>query len=201
MKIVFFGDSVTEAGRDKSDPSSLGEGYVKIAAGKLRPLYPDRPLAFVNRGVSGDRTKELLARFDRDVVGEKPDVVVMGIGINDVWHRFSHGLVTTPDEFRENYTLLVEKIKATGATLLLLEPYLLNVMDKQRLRPSLNKFNAIIREIAEREQVTLIPLDEIFTGVTQDIAASQFAADGIHPTHRGCRYIADLVVKELKKIL
>lgn len=201
MKIVFFGDSITDAGRDRETPADLGEGYVKIAAGKLRPLYPERALEIVNRGVSGDRTEQLVARLQTDVVEEKPDVVVMEVGINDVWHRFLTGAVVTPEEFKHNYSALVASIKETGATLILLEPYLLKAMDKQRLRPILNNFNKIIREIAAKEGVTLIPLDEIFTGLSQDIEPTQFAADGIHPTHRGCRYIADLVIKELKKIL
>lgn len=46
-----------------------------------------------------------------------------------------------------------------------------------------------------------MPVDEIFMGVTQDIDPAQFATDGVHPTHRGCRYIADLLIKELKKCL
>ena len=201
MKIVFFGDSITDADRDRQNPNDLGDGYVKIAASKLRPLYPDCPPEIINRGVGGDRTEQLLKRVKGDVVEEQPEVVVMEVGINDVWSRFTGGPVVTPEEFRNNYAALVDTIKGTGAKLLLLQPYLLKVMDKQRLRPVLNEFNKIICEIAAREKVTLIALDEIFTGVTQDIAASQFAADGIHPTHRGCRYIADLVIKELKKIL
>ena len=55
--------------------------------------------------------------------------------------------------------------------------------------------------IAREKNLALIPADEIFAGVTQDISPDKFAHDGIHPTHRGCRYLADLVIKELKKIL
>ena len=121
--------------------------------------------------------------------------------VNDVWHRFLLGKEVTPEQFTENYEKLVEIIKGTGASLLLLQPFVLNMEDKPRLRPYLNKFNAIISSIAAREELPLIPLDEIFTGLTQDIKPEQFSVDGVHPTHRGCRYIADLVIKELKKYL
>ncbi len=204
MKIVFFGDSVTESNRNLSDPYDLGEGYVKLAAGKLRLLYPDAELELVNRGVGGDRTAELLARVQRDVVEEHPDIVVLAVGINDVWHRFllpGSGRGVTLEEFAANYGRLVEIIKGTGARLLLLQPFALNMDDKARLRPWLGQFNGAIAEIAAREKLTLIPLDEIFRGLTQDIAPSQFTVDGVHPTHRGCRYIADPVIKELKKYL
>ena len=201
MKIVFFGDSVTCSGRNLLDPTDLGVGYVKIAAGKLRLLYPDLPLEFVNCGVDGDRTAELLARVQTDVADEKPDIVIMCAGVNDVWHRFLLGKEVTVEEFTDNYEKLVSAIKGTGAKLILLQPFVLDMDDKHRLKPYLKKFNEVIREIAEREELPLVPLDEIFTGLTQDIPPAQFSVDGVHPTHRGCRYIADLVIKELKRYL
>ena len=195
-KIVFFGDSITESGRNHMDENDLGVGYVKIAAGKLRLLYPDTRFCFVNRGNGGERTAELVARVEKDVVAEKPDYVVLEVGINDVWCRFSRGEEVTPEAFRANYEKLTDAILATGAKLYLIQPYALKMGDKQRFR-----FNDIIREIAREKNLTLIPVDEIFTGVTQDIDPAQFSTDGVHPTHRGCRYIADLLIKELKKCL
>lgn len=201
VKVVFFGDSITDSGRNKLDPDDLGVGYVKIAAGKLRLLYPDTEFRFLNRGVGGDRTAELLERVQRDVVDEKPDYVVLEVGINDVWCRFSRGEEVTPEAFRSNYLSLVETILATGAKLFLIQPYVLKMADKQRFRPYLERFNEIIYEIAREKDIVLVPVDEIFMGVTQDIDPAQFSADGVHPTHRGCRYIADLLIKELKKCL
>ena len=201
VKIVFFGDSITESGRNLLDPEDLGVGYVKIAAGKLRPLYPDTNFKFVNRGVGGERTAELLKRVKKDVVDENPDYVVLEVGINDVWCRFSRGEEVTPETFRANYLSLVDTILATGAKLFLIQPYALKMGDKQRFRPFLSRFNEAIREIAQEKDIALVPVDEIFMGVTQDIDPAQFATDGVHPTHRGCRYIADLLIKELKKCL
>ena len=201
MKIIFFGDSITDAARDRSDPAALGDGYVKIAADKLRLLYPETGFEILNRGCGGEKTKELLARIEKDVIAEDPDVVVLEVGINDVWHRFLGGEVVTAEEFRKNYEKLVKLLKGTHAKIILLQPYALRVGDKQRFRPYVDAFNTIIQEIAVRENLPVIPLDEIFRGVTQDIDPALFAADGVHPTHRGCRYIADLVIKELKKYL
>ena len=201
VKVVFFGDSITASNRNLLDPEDLGVGYVKIAAGKLRLLYPDTAFQFVNRGVDGDRTAELLQRVKKDVVDENPDYVVLEVGINDVRCRFSRGEEVTPEAFRVNYLQLVDTILATGAKLFLIQPYALKMGDKQRFRPFLNRFNDIIREIADLRDVALVPVDEIFMGVTQDIDPAQFTTDGVHPTHRGCRYIADLLIKELKKCL
>ena len=201
MRIVFFGDSITESGRNLMDRTDLGVGYVKIVSGRLRLLYPEKTLEFINRGVGGETTADLLKRIQEDVIDEHPDVVVLEVGINDVWRRFALGQVVTPEEFRANYTQLVTQLKATGAKVVLIQPFVLPMEDKQRFRPFVNTFNNIIREIAHAEQVALVPMDEIFTGVTQDIAPSQFSSDGVHPTHRGCRYIADALIKELKKYI
>ncbi len=200
MKILFFGDSITEGGRNAFDPTDLGSGYVKIAANKLRLLYPDTQFEILNRGVGGNTTSDLLLRT-HELEEEKPDIIVLQIGINDVWQRFSLGVDTPPETFKKNYIELVKRGKETGAKLILIQPYVLSMEDKRRFRPYLDRYNKAIREVAAKEKLPLIPMDEIFTGLTQDIAPSQFTTDGVHPTHRGCRYLADQVIKELKKYL
>ena len=91
MKIVFFGDSITDCERDRNDDKSLGNGYVKILADKLRPLYPDTELQIINKGVSGNEVCDLLARVQRDVIDLQPDAVVIMIGINNALHKFKYG--------------------------------------------------------------------------------------------------------------
>ncbi len=201
MKIIFFGDSVSDAERNRLDAYDLGNGYVKFAAAKLRALYPDQEFVILNRGVGGDRTEQLLARMQEDVLDEHPDVVFLQIGINDAWHRFTEGVAVTPEQFRSNYTTLVKTLKSAVPHLVLIQPYMFNVGGMLRVRPYLNAILAIIDEIVAAENLPLIRMDEIFTGLAQDIAPEQFALDGVHPTHRGCRYIADRVIKELKKYI
>lgn len=200
MKIIFFGDSITDADRDRENPNDLGNGFVLFAANKLRLLYPEKELQILNKGIGGERTTELLQRIQKDVVAEKPDLVVMLVGINDVWRMLDCGEVTTEEQFRANYQKLVDTIQNAGAKIILIEPYLLNVANKKHFRPYLDAFRKIIREIADGK-IPLVPMDEIFRGLTQDISPDKFAADGVHPTHRGCRYIANLAVKEIKKFI
>ena len=68
MKIVFLGDSITDGGRDRNNETSLGDGYVKILADKLRPIYPDTDIELVNKGIAGEEVCDLLARVRRDVI-------------------------------------------------------------------------------------------------------------------------------------
>lgn len=200
MKIIFFGDSITDAGRDRENPNDLGHGFVLFAANKLRLLFPEKELQILNKGIGGDRTAELLKRIEKDVVAEKPDLVVLLVGINDVWRRMDGGDVTTEEQFRANYKKLAETIQNTGAKLILIESFLLDVASKRNFRPYVDAFNKIIREIADGK-IPLVPMDEIFRGLSQDISPDKFAADGVHPTHRGCRYVANLTVKEIKKFI
>lgn len=84
-RIVFFGDSITEWGCDKSNPDSLGHGYVSIVAADLLDRSPELELHFYNRGVGGDKIQDLLNRVG-DCLSCQPDAVILMVGINYVWH-------------------------------------------------------------------------------------------------------------------
>src|SRR6478609_140419 len=85
--ILFAGDSITDAGRRDEAPP-FGDGYVRKVVDLLVARYPELSLRFSNRGISGDTTRDLLARWDKDVVTAHPDWLSVFIGINDVWRHF-----------------------------------------------------------------------------------------------------------------
>ncbi|MGN0805990.1 MAG: GDSL-type esterase/lipase family protein, partial [Candidatus Coproplasma sp.] len=124
MKIVFFGDSITDCDRDRTDETSLGNGYVKVLADKLRPIYPDMDIELYNKGVSGNEVCDLLARVQRDVIDLNPDAVVMMIGINNVIHQYKNGKMLDLEQFRKDFEELLLKLKNTGMTVICLEPFL-----------------------------------------------------------------------------
>ena len=86
IKLLFQGDSITDAGRDRNDIHNLGNGYPKYAAKFLAEKYPDIDFEFIDLGIGGDQTKNLVARLDKDFIDIQPDIVSILIGINDVWH-------------------------------------------------------------------------------------------------------------------
>lgn len=88
MRVLFQGDSVTDAGRDRTDPHHLGNGYVRFAARMLEERRPDIEWEFLNLGMSCHRSKDLVARWQADCLDFKPDIVSILIGINDVWRGF-----------------------------------------------------------------------------------------------------------------
>ncbi|NKY07768.1 hypothetical protein HF998_12415, partial [Cellulomonas hominis] len=123
-RLVFVGDSITDAGRDRADAASLGDGYVGLVA---RALPGTR---VVNLGVAGDRAVDLEARWECDVTPSAPDVLTVYVGVNDTWRRFDAGEATSAEAFEATYRRLLARVPG-GARLVLVEPYLLPVRPEQ----------------------------------------------------------------------
>ena len=201
MRIVFFGDSITDCDRDRGYLNSLGNGYVKILADKLRPIYPDTDIELINKGISGDRVQELLARVQTDVIDLKPDAVVIMIGINNVWHKFTHGKELDLVEFEQDLKELITKLKEAGIVVIFLEPFLLPAPDKLRMRKIFNEELKIIDRVGEEMCDEFVAFDEMFNGLVESIPYSEYSLDGVHPTHRGSRLIANTAIKAIRKHL
>ena len=191
MKILFQGDSVTDAGRDRSNPADMGEGYPRYASAMIQDSYPDGEFEFVNLGISGNRTEHLVARLESDFIEIQPDIVSIMIGINDVWHHYAFEYVETTDEqFEQNYRTVLDAIKSrTNARILMIQPFLLEAVDpaKQELCAELSRKQAIIKRLADEYADAYLPLDEILHQEV-DVELSEYSADGVHPTPDGaCR--------------
>lgn len=194
MRILFQGDSITDAGRDRSDPHHMGNGYPKYAAALLRERFPDRELEFLNFGVSGDRTWELLNRWQSDCLDRQPDIFSCMIGINDTWRRYDQHLITTAEEYEENYRTLLRGVKErTGAKIIMLEPYLLPVNPAwARWREDLDFKIDAARRLAREYADAYIPLDGLFAAACVGRDPSEYSGDGVHPNEVGARFIARL---------
>ena len=200
MKIIFLGDSITEGGRDRSDPASLGSEYVDLFYNKLRNLYENTTFTVLNRGVSGDRIADMAARLDTDVLSEKPDAVILLAGVNDVVREPS-GEKFDADAFAAVYEDILKRIKESGARLIVAEPFLFAVPDKKRFRRDFDAALKKIRTLALEYADAHVALDEIFAGVSQNAGIAAYSPDGVHPTHRAERLIADNVIKKLAAFL
>ena len=199
MKIVFIGDSITDCERDKTDEKSLGNGYVKILADKLRPIYPDTDIELVNKGVSGNEVCDLLARVQRDVIDLNPDAAVIMIGINNTLHKFKYGKELNLRQFESDLTELLKRLKEAGIAVIFLEPFLLPAPDKLRMRKLFDEELKIIDRVAGELADEFVAYDEMFNGVAERLPYTEYSEDGVHPTHRGSRLIADTAIKAIRK--
>ena len=116
VRVLFQGDSITDAGRDKRNYHDLGLGYPKFAADNIKANNGGVDFDFINLGISGNRTDQLFDRIYPDGVALQPDVISILIGINDIWHRYMAPdyAATTDEQLALNYRCILEKIKKGG---------------------------------------------------------------------------------------
>ena len=204
VKIVFQGDSVTDAGRDKRNYHHMGNGYAKFASALIAEAHPEIDFEFINFGISGNRTSELCDRFYPDALVFEPDVISILIGINDIWHRYNWDMVTTTDEQIElNYRCILERIKRdTDAKIMILAPYLLDCTDKEEVRADLARLLPIVRKLADEYADVYVPLDELFDeALKTQPEPAYYSGDGVHPNANGARFIGEHYARAIEKLL
>lgn len=204
IRILFQGDSITDAGRDFRNYHDMGHGYPKYAAERISEMYPDVEFEFINLGISGNRTSQLFDRLYHDAVGLQPDVFSVLIGINDVWHRYGCNLINTSDEQIElNYRCILERIKSeTNAKVLMMAPYLLDCDDKEEIRNDLQTVAPIVRRLAEKYADAFIPLDTVFDKALNDQPHPQYySGDGVHPNENGARFIGEVYANSIRPLI
>jgi acyl-CoA thioesterase I len=184
---VFIGDSVTDCGRLVELP--YGNGYVfNIAqSGRLAG-------EIINVGTSGHRLVDLENRWNTDVLAHNPTLVSVAIGINEVWRRYDSNDPTSVEDFEERYRRVLTATKAHGnPELILCEPFLLEVRDEMKTwREDLDPKIAVVHKMAAEFGAKLVSFDQRFKAIAQEIAMTELADDGIHPSKLGHEIIADL---------
>ena len=200
MRILFQGDSVTDAGRNYDDPNDLGPGYPKYAAERLRELFPDRDFTFFNRGISGNRSSQLLDRLQRDFLDLKPDLVTILIGVNDAWHRYDPAhIYVSKKAYEDNYRKILEALKQTGAKIIMMEPFCLQTPHIPDFRDDLNGKIGVCRALAREYACAYLPLDGMLAADTVVNAYDHLTNDGVHPNEQGRQWLGTLLADEIAK--
>ncbi|MCS7460882.1 SGNH/GDSL hydrolase family protein [Paenibacillus doosanensis] len=195
--VLFQGDSITDSSRNRDDPSDLGKGYASMIAGLYGAALPQRQAAFLNRGINGNRVKDLEARWRQDCLELKPDVVSIYIGINDCWRRYDRNDPTPVEVFEAGYRkLLVRTKEELGARVILMEPFVLPVSEDRRAwRDDLDPKIQVVRELAREFGALLVPLDGLFAQASVTAPSAFWAPDGVHPSPAGHALIAKAWLK------
>jgi lysophospholipase L1-like esterase len=196
--ILFQGDSITDCGRDRSQPDSLGSGYAMMAASFLSATHPELAPVFFNRGISGNRTGDLIDRWQEDCIDLKPDVLSLYIGINDVWRRYDRNMPTSVGEFEKNYRILLERTleNLPSVKLVMVEPFVLPVPeDRKAWREDLDPKIEVVRHLAREYKAVHVALDGIFAAALTRQEPAYWAPDGVHPSLAGHALIAQSWLK------
>lgn len=188
--LLFQGDSITDAGRGRNGDPSLGKGYPFYVAEILAEKYADMNITVLNRGISGNRAKDLVGRWQEDCLDLKPDFVSILIGVNDSWRRYDSNDPTSDEEFEKNLETVVRQSVDAGEQVLLLCPFLLDVGDKMKMFEDLMGKRAAVKKIAEKYSLPLIDLHEFLLEKCSTAAPTDFSGDGVHPNENGHKIIA-----------
>ncbi|HEY8464666.1 MAG TPA: SGNH/GDSL hydrolase family protein [Bacillota bacterium] len=198
--VLFQGDSVTDTHRERENNASLGSGYAMMAASWFAALHPEVKVRFINRGISGNRTKDLKDRWEVDCIQLRPTVVSILVGINDCWRRFDSNDPTTTAEFEANYRFLLERLQETEVRqIILCEPFVLPFPeDRRQWREDLDPKIGVVRDLAREFHTLLLPLDAIFHRAAVERPPQFWVPDGVHPSEAGHALIAKEWLRTLK---
>ena len=195
-RIVAMGDSITQAG-----------GYLRMVDQVLAEQYPELKLPKIaNAGISGHKAENMVARFEKDVVAKRPNVVTISVGINDVWHR-----VKAPHDekvlatYKENVTKMVEMAQAAGAKVILIAPTVIQEDPANEGNVRLKLYVAALQDIAKSKNATFIDLHQVFLdamakrpeAIALDAKKHAYTSDGVHMRPAGDAIMAIGVLKGL----
>jgi len=193
QKVLFVGDSITDCGR-REWARPYGDGYVTLVRSLIIARYPELGLTFTNMGVGGDTVRDLATRWERDVLAERPDWLSVMIGINDVWAAFEGDAPDRAVPLAEYDAtlrgLLVRATEATGARLILAQPYMIEPDRSRPMRKAMDAYGDAVRQIASEYGAILVPVQAAFDAVLAHTTPADWASDQIHPNQPGHAVIA-----------
>lgn len=201
INIVFQGDSITDAGRDRENQEAnvrLGAGYAALTAARLLADHPDRKLTIYNRGISGHRVVDLYARWKIDTLLLEPDILSILIGVNDTWHEFTYRNGVEIDRYENFYRMLLDwTLKERPKTkIVLIEPFVLVTgVVTPAWQADIDARRVVAAAIAKDYRTMWIPAQEIFNAAAKLAPAEYWLGDGVHPTAAGHQLLADAWVK------
>lgn len=197
--ILFQGDSITDTGRSRlavgsNNPDGLGFGYPRLIADNLFQKFPDFHLQIYNRGVSGDRIRDMSQRWNRDSLRLAPDLLSILIGVNDTWNYIYMGMGSSPADYHQVYKELLLETRRSLPEIhfVLCAPFALitgevsdDWMDDIRQR------QRSVKDLAEEFQGIHVPFQSALDEAAKKVPAHRLLDDGVHPTEQGHRILAE----------
>ena len=197
--ILFQGDSITDAGRDKAatsaanEQTALGNGYAWLAAAELLVDHARSNYSVYNRGISGNKVFQLAERWQTDCLDLKPDLISILIGVNDIWHKLGGNYAGTVEIYERDYRALLDRTRKAlpKVKLVICEPFVLRcgAVDEKWF-PEFDHYRAAAKRVADSFHATFVPFQTMFAEAVKYAPPAHWAADGVHPTSAGASLMA-----------
>jgi lysophospholipase L1-like esterase len=199
-KVIFFGDSITQAGVNAG-------GYItKVGELAVKDRQQDN-FEFIGAGIGGNKVYDLYLRLEDDVLSKKPDIVVIYIGVNDVWHKQSSGTGTDYDKFERFYNALLKKLKDANIKVILATPAVIGERtdNTNQLDGDLNRYSTLIRKLAQTNNLPLVDLRKAFMDYgkannPENKESGILTTDRVHLNEKGNQLVADEMWKAVKAL-
>jgi lysophospholipase L1-like esterase len=199
-KVIFFGDSVTQMGANPG-------GYIRLMEELLVKEGVADQYELVGAGIGGNKVTDLYLRMENDVLNKSPEIVVIYIGINDVWHKRTHGTGTDYPKFAQFYEAIVKKLQTAGIKVVLSTPSVIGERYDQSNEQDgeLNMYSNWIRNFAKNNGLPLVDLRAAFTGYeTANNPANEekgiLTLDRVHLNAKGNQFVAEEFWKVLNTV-
>lgn len=208
--ILFQGDSITDAGRDRNGEKAKGYGYPTFVTGELGVKYPGE-YVFYNRGISGNRIVDIYARIKSDIINLNPDYMSLLIGVNDTWHEFGMKNGVSTEKFEMVYCLIIDELLEAlpDLKLMILEPFVLeggatvseeNPDKYPAFRADVESKAAAAKRVAKKYGIPFIELQAKFDEAAKKVSPDYWTWDGVHPTPMGHEIIKQAWIETFEKI-
>lgn len=194
--IVFFGDSITDTCKTFSKEHPFGAGYVSMIKTEFDVSYPSLNIKVFNEGISGNKTTDLINRFDQDVKSKNPDIIFLLIGINDVWHVYDEGEIPNIDEIIERIDFIINRSKEIGSEIVLLTPFLFPT--DEYFKGLIPEFNRLLDAMYKYINTNNIKHIDLYKIMNKSLILP-ITKDSIHPTLYGHGIIAEAIINYLNK--
>jgi isoamyl acetate esterase len=197
-RIIFFGDSITQAGVNPG-------GYIVRIDSMSKLAGTGDRYEFIGAGIGGNKVYDLYLRMDNDVLAKNPDAVIIYIGVNDVWHKSSSGTGTDADKFEKFYQAIIDKLKAKSIRIILCTPAAIGEKTdfSNPQDGDMNEYSKIIRRIAKKNELQLVDLRKAF--FDYDLKNNPdnkdrgiLTTDRVHLNANGNQLVADEMWKVIK---
>lgn len=198
--ILFQGDSITDAGREKelemaNYSKSFGTGYALIAGSHLLKSLPEFNLTIFNRGISGNKVYQLADRWQKDCIGLNPNIVSILIGVNDYWHKRNGRYDGTVEVYEDDYRNLLRKTKEElpEVKLIIGEPFALTnttAVDESWSEP-LMEYQEVAKRLSDEFGAKWVPFQSVFNDALNYAPATYWTTDGVHPSMAGAQLMAE----------
>lgn len=195
--IVFAGDSITDADKNTTW-DGIGNGYVRLVRDALAAFFPQIRCRVFNAGVSGDNSRDLLARWEKDVDSREPSVVFCLIGANDIWRHFDYldpeKPLVSEEEYERNLTCICQKAQRYDR-FILITPYFMERNPSDEMRLFSERYAAIMRRVALKFGVPVLDAQKEFDAYMEYRSGMSISWDRVHPGAIGSMLLARMILK------